>query len=155
MASNSLKKSKYQPDMLALHRAHSYNYLLILKLLPELDSERPYFFHLDNGCYQLSVCEQTQYTSVLDIENIASSVVIDDESATSLTPRLKVRLYHDAQMAEVLASRQIRYFKSRYDYPNRLMQQPDEKYQINKFLTQWLEHCFKDGRVMTLDPRHS
>ena len=33
MASNSLKKAKYQPDMLALHRAHSYNYLLILKLL--------------------------------------------------------------------------------------------------------------------------
>jgi uncharacterized protein YqiB (DUF1249 family) len=149
------KKKKYQPDMLGLHRSCSYNYLLILKLLPELTLDEPYFYHLDNACYQLNVCEQTQYTSVLNIEPIATNVLVSGETDNALTPQLKVRLYHDAQMAEVLASRQIRYFKSRYDYPNRLMQQPDEKYQINKFLTQWLNHCFKDGRVMTLDPRQS
>jgi len=146
-------KPKYKPDMLALHRACSYNYLLILKLLPDFTLNNSYFFHFDSDCFQLTICEQTQYTSVLDIESVASSVVFQDDNETSLTPRLKVRLYHDAQMAEVLASRQIRYFKSRYDYPNRLMQQPDEKYQVNKFLSQWLDRCFKDGRVMTLDPQ--
>lgn len=137
--------------MLGLHRTCSCNYLLILKLFPDLSLGSTYFYHLDNGCYQLNVCEQTQYTSVLNIQPIATNVSVDSEIDTRLTPQLKVRLYHDAQMAEVLASRQIRYFKSRYDYPNRLMQQPDEKYQINKFLSQWLDHCFKDGRVMTLD----
>lgn len=145
------QKTKYQPDLLALHRACSYNYLLILKLLPNLTLNKSYFFHFDSDCFQLTICEQTEYTSVLNIESVASSVVFEDKDTTSLTPQLKVRLYHDAQMAEVLASREIRYFKSRYDYPNRLMQQPDEKYQVNKFLSQWLDRCFKDGRVMTLD----
>jgi len=146
-------KPKYKPDMLALHRACSYNYLLILKLLPDFTLNSSYFFHFDSDCFQLTICEQTQYTSVLDIESVASSVVFEDESKTSLTPQLQVRLYHDAQMAEVLASRQVQYFKSRYDYPNRLMQQPDEKYQVNKFLSQWLDRCFKHGRVMSLDPQ--
>ena len=147
------KKPKYQPDMLSLHRACSYNYLLVLKLLPDLTLNKSYFFHLDSACFQLNICEQTQYTSVLNIESIATNVALDDDNDRELTPQLKVRLYHDAQMAEVLASRQIRYFKSRYDYPNRLMQQPDEKYQLNKFLSQWLDRCFKDGRVMALDSR--
>jgi len=147
-------KPKYQPDMLSLHRACSNNYLLLLRLIPDFTEDKYYFYHLDNACYQLHVIEQTQYTSVLSIETIANNVNIG-ENVNELTPQIKVRLYHDAQMAEVLASRQIRYFKSRYDYPNRLMQQPDEKYQVNRFLSQWLKHCLEDGRVTALNQGNS
>jgi uncharacterized protein YqiB (DUF1249 family) len=140
-------KPKYQPDVSALHRCCSLNYSLLLKLVPALDVGCYFFYHLDCACYQLEVIEQTKYTSVVSIETIASNVKIG-ENANSLTPQIKVRMYHDAQMAEVLASRQIRFFKSSYDYPNRLMQQPDEKHQINKYLSQWLKHCCVDGRVL-------
>ncbi len=147
-------KPKYQPDMLSLHRACSSNYLLLLRLIPDFDQDKYYFYHLDSACYQLHVIEQTQYTSVLSIDTIANNVSLA-ENVNELTPQIKVRLYHDAQMAEVLASRQIRYFKSRYDYPNRLMQQPDEKYQVNRFLGQWLKHCLEDGRVTSLNQGNS
>ncbi|MDP2561220.1 DUF1249 domain-containing protein [Psychrobium sp. 1_MG-2023] len=150
MPSKCYIKPKYQPDLLALHRACSLNYLSLLKLLPNLDCGGYFFFHLDNACYQIHVIEQTQYTSVVSIETIANKISCG-ESVNELTPQIKVRLYHDAQMAEVLASRQIRYFKSSYDYPNRLMQQPDEKYQINKYLSEWLKHCCNDGRVMRIN----
>jgi len=140
-------KPKYQPDLVGLHRCCSLNYSLLLKLVPQLNAGSYFFYHLDSACYQLEVIEQTKYTCVVSIETIASNVALG-ENASSLTPQIKVRLYHDAEMAEVLASRQIRFFKSSYDYPNRLMQQPDEKHQINKFLSQWLKHCCVDGRVL-------
>ena len=140
-------KPKYQPDIVALHRCCSLNYTMLLKLVPELDTGRYFFYHLDSACFQLEVLEKTRYTSVIAIETIATNVCVD-ESANHLTPQIKVRMYHDAEMAEVLARRQIRYFKSSYDYPNRLMQQPDEKYQINKYLSEWLKYCCIDGRVL-------
>ena len=140
-------KSKYHPDLTGLHRCCSLNYTMLLKLVPQLTVNSFFFYHLDSACFQLEVIEETRYTCVVSIETIASNIDID-ESATQLTPQIKVRLYHDAEMAEVLASRQIRFFKSSYDYPNRLMQQPDEKHQINKYLSQWLKHCCVDGRVL-------
>ncbi|NRA60755.1 MAG: DUF1249 domain-containing protein [Psychrobium sp.] len=149
MVSKFYSKPKYQPDLLALHRNCANNYMMLLKLVPSLESQDYFFYHLDDACYQIHVIEKTQYTSVVSIETIASNVNVT-ESVNALTPQIKVRLYHDAQMAEVLASRQIRYFKSRYDYPNRLMQQPDEKHQINQYLGQWLRHCCHDGRVTQL-----
>jgi len=150
MSYNCYVKPKTKTDMLGLHRACSNNYLLLLRLIPNFEVSQYYFYHLDNACYELHVIEQTQYTSVVSIDTIANNVCLN-ENVNELTPQIKVRLYHDAQMAEVLASRQIRYFKSRYDYPNRLMQQPDEKYQINRFLGQWLKHCLEDGRVTPLN----
>ena len=140
-------KAKYHPDLTGLHRCCSLNYAMLLKLVPELSLNNYFFYHLDSGCFQLEVIEQTKYTTVVSIETIASNIQIG-ENAKQLTPQIKVRLYHDAEMAEVLASRQIRFFKSSYDYPNRLMQQPDEKHQINKYLSQWLKHCCIDGRVL-------
>lgn len=140
-------KPKYHPDLTGLHRCCSLNYTMLLKLVPQLTVNSFFFYHLDSACFQLEVIEETRYTCVVSIETIASNIDID-ESATQLTPQIKVRLYHDAEMAEVLASRQIRFFKSSYDYPNRLMQQPDEKHQINKYLSQWLKHCCVDGRVL-------
>ena len=58
-----------------------------------------------------------------------------------------VRLYHDAQVAEVCASQQISRFKASYDYPNKKLHQRDEKHQINQFLADWLRYCLAHGAV--------
>lgn len=64
-----------------------------------------------------------------------------------LHPRMTIRLYHDARMAEVLSSQDVRQIKPRYDYPNTKMHQQDEKQQINQFLNEWLQLCLSLGHL--------
>ena len=60
---------------------------------------------------------------------------------------MTIRLYHDARMAEVLSTQDIKQVKSRYDYPNNQMHQQDEKQQTNQFLNEWLHLCLRLGQV--------
>jgi uncharacterized protein YqiB (DUF1249 family) len=54
---------------------------------------------------------------------------------------MKVRIYHDARVAEVLACQGIHSFQPFYPYPNPKMLQPYEKRRVNYFLGEWLSHC--------------
>ncbi|MCD8513971.1 MAG: DUF1249 domain-containing protein [Nitrincola sp.] len=60
------------------------------------------------------------------------------------SPDIVVRLYHDARMAEVVCTRR-RQLSGVYQYPNDQMHQPDEKYQLNQFLAEWLNQCLRFG----------
>jgi hypothetical protein len=60
---------------------------------------------------------------------------------------MSIRLYHDARLAEVLTTQDIRQVKPRYDYPNIQMHQQDEKQQTNQFLNEWLHLCLRLGQV--------
>ena len=42
------------------------------------------------------------------------------------------------------SSRQV---AARYQYPNKEMFAQNEKYQQNRFLADWLEHCLQNGRA--------
>lgn len=53
-----------------------------------------------------------------------------------------VRLYHDAEVAEVMIDENGRQLDSRYPYPNRNMYSPDEKYLVNEHLNEWLVYCY-------------
>ena len=70
-----------------------------------------------------------------------------DLLSSILHPKMTIRLYHDARMAEVISNQDIRQVKPRYDYPNNKMHLPDEKEQINIFLKEWLQLCLKLGQV--------
>ncbi|NOX75734.1 MAG: DUF1249 domain-containing protein [Gammaproteobacteria bacterium] len=56
---------------------------------------------------------------------------------------LKIRNYYDASVTEVLAFQHQHRLDSRYRYPNPGMYQRDEKWQINQFLGEWLDHCLR------------
>lgn len=58
-----------------------------------------------------------------------------------------VRLYHDADVAEVVKCQHHRQFNSRYEYPNKNMHQVDEKARINQFLGELIAHCLLHARV--------
>ena len=68
-------------------------------------------------------------------------------------PKMVVRLYHDARMAEVISNQDVQQIKPRYDYPNEKMHLPDEKQQVNYFLKEWLQLCLKLGQVNFDIPR--
>ncbi len=91
--------------------------------------------------YRLTITECCKYTTMLNISQITP------ELTNYLVPTMEIRLYHDAQVAEVTSSQNISRVKPSYDYPNVAMMQKDEKMQMNRFLQDWLKLCHEFGQV--------
>ena len=63
-------------------------------------------------------------------------------------PTFSLRIYHDAQMAEVISFDNHQPLQVKYDYPNSKMYQSNEKSQLNLFLGEWLSHCLQYGHAL-------
>ena len=136
---NIAVKKPYHVDLAELMRVYETNYAKLNALLPvghEVGDVRCY--QAVNMVYQLTVNEVTKYTTLLDICQ-------SDEMPVFPLPKMSVRLYHDARVAEVCASGDFSRVKAKYDYPNTKLLQKDEKFQLNKFLGEWLTFCLKTG----------
>ncbi|THG82507.1 DUF1249 domain-containing protein [Pseudomonas sp. A-1] len=88
----------------------------------------------------LRVTEAGPYTSTVEVRE-------EPGLAWLPAPRLEVRVYHDARMAEVTGAEHCRRLHPRYAYPNPAMHQPDEKIQLNLFLGEWLSHYLRCGHL--------
>jgi len=77
-----------------------------------------------------------------------SEVEVFQEQSGLELPGLKLRLSHDASVAEVIAFAGHRNWKPHYEYPNAEMYLPDEKLALNRFLEEWLVFCRKHGLIM-------
>ena len=140
------RRNKYQPNLVSLMSLCANNYLLLLKIQAnntELGQQRSFFIN-DQLSYVVTVNEVTRYTSLLTFEQQSLQAT---SFKHSYHPRMSIRLYHDAQMAEVISNQDIHQIKPRYDYPNKRMHQQDEKQQINQFLNEWLQLCLEQGQV--------
>lgn len=151
------KRQKYRPNLVSLMSLCANNYLLLVKLQAkqtQLHQQR-HFFITEHLAYAVTVNEVTRYTSLLTFEQKAFEQKACEQQAkptltqlvNALHPRMVIRMYHDAQMAEVISSQDIKQVKPRYDYPNKQMHQQDEKQQINQFLHEWLRLCLAHGQV--------
>ncbi|RHW77650.1 DUF1249 domain-containing protein [Colwellia sp. RSH04] len=147
---NKQKQRKYQPNLVSLMTLCSNNYMLLTKLLAGNDklNEQRQFFINESLAYRIKIIEITRYTSVVTIEQQTIKAINNAKIANLFKPRMEIRLYHDARMAEVIKSQDVRQIKPRYDYPNRHMHQQDEKQQINQFLHDWLHLCLSMGQTL-------
>ncbi|QFT08763.1 DUF1249 family protein [Vibrio sp. THAF190c] len=136
---NIAVKKPYHVDLAELMRVYETNYAKLNALLPvghQVGDVRCY--QAVNMVYQLTVNEVTKYTTLIDICQ-------SDAMPVFPLPKMSVRLYHDARVAEVCASGDFSRVKAKYDYPNTKLLQKDEKFQLNKFLGEWLSFCLKNG----------
>lgn len=136
---NIAVKKPYHVDLAELMRVYETNYAKLNALLPvghEVGDVRCY--QAVSMVYQLTVNEVTKYTTLIDICQ-------SDAMPVFPLPKMSVRLYHDARVAEVCASGDFSRVKAKYDYPNTKLLQKDEKFQLNKFLGEWLTFCLKTG----------
>ena len=144
-------RPKYKVDLARLHALWSANYAALVRLVPTLrDGESRSFTLTALAQVDMMVVDRGPYTVVLDIRQHAlaadaaaaggagDEVSLPDPCAC----HFRLRVYHDARMAEVIASEGHRYLKPRYDYPNPGMYQRDEKYQVNCLFSEWLKSCF-------------
>lgn len=138
-----LRKPRYRVDLVGLQAVCESNYWRLLKLMPDTDSLTERSLLLDTGDGQpqrLSVrlLERCRYTTTVQLLHHSGPGWL-------APPSMEVRLYHDAAMAEVVAAYSRRQFRGVYPYPNEQMLQPDEKFQLNQFLGEWLSHCQRHG----------
>lgn len=157
------KKNKTQPryqlNLVNLMTLCANNYMLLLKVIAnksEVNQTR-HFFISDALAYTVTIVEVTRYTSLITIEQNAiehgatestiNTGLTNTDLAKLLRPKMMIRLYHDARMAEVISSQDVKQIKPRYSYPNNDMHQQDEKQQTNQFLNEWLHLCLDMGQV--------
>jgi uncharacterized protein YqiB (DUF1249 family) len=152
-AVNNQGNKSYRPNLVSLMTLCANNYMLLLKILADKSvvGETRHFFISDFLAYSVTVKEVTRYTSVISFEqdslNLPTPHSIPNIVANAFHPRMTIRLYHDARVAEVLSTQDIRQVKPRYEYPNTQMHQQDEKQQTNQFLNEWLHLCLHLGQV--------
>lgn len=122
------------------------NYLRMMKLFPSLREEEVSVFGVVIGEHvlrvELKVLERSPYTTLVELEQLP-------RTPWNPRPRMVVRLYHDARSAEVVECHGARHFRAVYEYPNQHMHLPDEKAQVNRFLTEFLSLCLRHGVAVT------
>ncbi len=157
-------KRKYRFDIKAMMANCELNYLRLCQIMPSVnlsgldqgftqnDSERcraedQMRCNIDLGedrlaRLQLMITERCRFTTMVNLHlNIEAMSVVCQAACVNLS----IRLYHDVNMAEVVACNQQPSRLASYQYPNELMFQPDEKEQQNKFLAEWLSLTLKHG----------
>lgn len=139
-----LRKPRYHVDLIGLQALCESNYWKLLKLMPSMHEEdhRRIIVDAGDGTVQalvMRVLERCPYTSTLQLSH-------ERQHEWVTPPSMEVRLYHDAGLAEVVAAYNRRRFRGVYPYPNEQMLQPDEKFQLNQFLGEWLGYCQRHGQ---------
>lgn len=139
---------RYRVDLAALQAACAANYARLMRLLPgmrEQAQRREVALGAGEAVLVLQVSAAGPYTSSVELHERR---VLDWLPA----PRLLVRVYHDARLAEVVGADHCRRLQARYAYPNAAMHQPDEKTQLNLFLGEWLAHYQSVGYLAEATP---
>lgn len=105
---------------------------------------------VDGMSLQLTILEHSKYTTTIALTH---HLRMDDAMITD--PFMKIRIYHDARVAEVLSYQcqsQLQIF-----HPDATLNVPNlrEKCRINRFLSEWLDYCIAYGYRFAQQPHCS
>lgn len=150
-----MARNAYVTDLKTLQGECSANYVRLLRLVGDMqegqqrdiglgDEPEPVeaeSAHADSALtLRLFIQQNAPYTTLVEVSQSGPLDRVVEQ------PRMRVHLYHDVRMAEVMDFQRERHFSGRYRYPNPRMHQPDEKLQLNRFLGEWLAHGLAHGR---------
>ncbi|MCW8935386.1 MAG: DUF1249 domain-containing protein [Gammaproteobacteria bacterium] len=124
-------------DFVSLMDMYEDNYIKIRKLIPDLEqindasvSKSPGHLNL-----YLQIIERSKFTTTLRL-----SYSFTDNAETRLEPNLKIRIYHDAGLAEVMSGH-LHHGRLVLDHlPADALKQ---KWQLNRFLSKWLKYVLR------------
>lgn len=136
--SHSIRETRARKPMWVYEK--NYHMLAGIVALCLNDEEHRYVVHYETGHFEFSIAEQSKYTFELDIKQI-----LDVTDFLGKGVAFRVRIYMDAQVAEVVSYLGQARLLPKYEYPNINMWQPDEKKQANLLLHDCLLHLTKQG----------
>lgn len=136
-----LTRKAFKVDLTELHAVCDANYARLIRLFPDYETCTARNLLVGTAKVCLNVVERCRYTTIFHVHQQRA------ESRWLGLLRMEVRAYHDMRMLEVGVFQSHRQAAPRYPYPNEQMFAQDEKYQQNRFLADWLEHCLLHGRT--------
>jgi uncharacterized protein len=115
------------------------NFIRLRKLIPDLHALDEAVIsraagHMD---LYLKIVERGRYTSTLYL-----SYCFPEEHGLQMEPNLRIRVYHDARLAEVMAGH---LHHGRLILDNLPADALLEKWRLNRFLYKWLGYCLRQG----------
>lgn len=129
---------------------YEHNYATLCALFPEIVAGNLSSLKLDleHSSVILKIKEKNKYTLLLEV---AEKNLVNPVWKQALN--MRVRLYTDAKLAEVVHYQGKTRFLPKYDTPNPKMYHRDEKQQINHLLYDWLLYlnrylCRKNEEVI-------
>ena len=137
---------KYIPDLKEFMALCASNYAKFSRLLnlAELEVGQGFSLPIEKQPNLLiSMKQKSRHTATYELSQESEQI--------SLKRNYLVRMYHDAKMAEVLSGLNQGMLPPVYQFPNTEMKQPDEKIQLNRFLSEWLNFCLEFGQSHSLN----
>ena len=131
-----------------LMELYECNYIRLRNLVPDSDVIPDAVVSRIDGVLDLHlrITERCKFTTTLTL-----TYLFEDAVGSFPAPDIQVRIYHDAQVGEVISCgrrrgmRNARYNRMRNDYT--LV----EKWRMNRFLQKWLGYCLMQGHRFTLE----
>ena len=116
------------------------NYQKLLQLIPDLLTLKETAIGLaaHNTNLHLSVISNTPYTMTVKLTHCFNKNMGD-----FMAPAVQIRLYLDAQLAEVLSDHARGSVNHVFKDPSLSKEIMNYKWRLNYFLQKWLDHCLK------------
>jgi len=116
------------------------NYQKLLKLMPELLvlKEVAIGVALNNTPLHITVIENTPYTMMIELNHC-----FNQSKDEYLEPAVKIRLYLDAKLAEVMSDQAHSPIAMAFKDKGLSKDIMNYKWRLNYFLQKWLDHCLK------------
>jgi uncharacterized protein YqiB (DUF1249 family) len=125
-----------------LMELYECNYIRLRNLVPDLDAMPDQVCSRIEGVLDLHlrVVERCKFTTTLNL-----TYLFHDDEGSFPAPDMQVRMYHDAQVGEVISCGRRR--GKRHANYNRMFNRYtlDEKWRMNRFLQKWLGYCLVQG----------
>ncbi len=148
LLNNQFKKSSYKPNLDEFIDQCEINYELIIRLLPWLNiAKNDQLTRFVDKWVELRsasghkigfrLVEKARYTTTMMLR------VYSPSQSTDANINLMVRLYHDAQLVEVMDRAGPKALSPKNDGAVLQYQQVDEKRQLNRFLGESLRYCLQ------------
>ena len=118
------------------------NYQKLFKLIPELLAlkKAAVGVALNNTPLHITVIENTPYTMMIELNHC-----FNHNKHECFEPSVKIRLYLDAQLAEVMSDQSRSPIALAFKDKSLSLDIMNYKWRLNYFLQKWLDHCLKKG----------
>ena len=136
--SHSIQETRSHTPMWVYEKNHRMLAGIVAQCLN--DDANKCLVHYETGHFEFKIVEHAKYTFEIDIKQI-----LDISDYLGKGVAFRVRMYMDAQVAEVVSYLGQSRLLPKYDYPNINMWQPDEKKQANLLLHDCLIHLTRQG----------
>ena len=131
-------------DFVSLMDMYEDNFIKLRKLIPGIEQIQDSRVSISEGHLNLhlKIVERSKFTTTLKL-----SYCFTEDGNSKLEPNLKIRIYHDAGLAEVMSGKLHHGRLVLENLPSNALK---EKWKLNRFLYKWLKYCLRQKHSFTV-----